>query len=125
MAAVVPAVDGIRQVIRARLRSEKVACKTAVIRQVLPDIEAATSAGFTYAQIALWLRDGQSLVISGKHLSAIVSELRRQKKRSPARMSTQSKSTTQLHMFDKLTAGSVSGEKRFKHDPVADAEELM
>lgn len=125
MAAVVPAIDEIRQVIRAHLRSEKVACKTAIIRQVLPDIEAATSAGFTYAQIALWLRDGQRLAISGKHLSAIVSELRKQRKRSPVRTNSPSKTSTQLNMFDKLTADSMSSEKRFKHDPVADAEELM
>jgi hypothetical protein len=125
MAAIVPAIDEIRQVIRARLRSEKVASKTAIIRQVLPDIEAATSAGFTYGQIALWLRDGQGFAISGKHLSAIVSELRKRKKRSPMRTNTQLKASTQLNMFEKLKTDSIALEKKFNHDPVADAEELM
>ena len=120
MPAVVPAIEGIRQLIRDRLRSEKVECKTAIIRQLLPDIETATNAGFTYVQVARWLADAQGFAISGKHLSVIVSQLRRQKK------GRREKPNAQLNMFEKLKADTAAEVgKRFKHDPVADAKELM
>ncbi|MCU1327840.1 MAG: hypothetical protein JWN34_3210 [Bryobacterales bacterium] len=113
-----PLVDGLRQAIRENVRSEKIECKTAIIRQLLPDIKAATDAGFTYVQIAAWLAKAQGFSISGKHLAVIVSQIKQRKKAKEPK--------AQLNMFDKLKADKAADTaKRFTHDPVSDAKGLM
>ena len=120
MSTVTSPIEGTRQYIRDRLRSEKVKSKTAIIRQLLPEIEAAADAGFTYVQIAGWLEEALGFAISAKHLSVIVSQLHRQKK------GRRVKPKAKLDMFERLRvdAAGEAGE-RFKHDPVADPKKLM
>lgn len=111
-------VDGLRQAIRENLRSEKVECKTAIIRQLLPDIKAATEAGFTYVQIAAWLGKAQGFTITGKHLAVIVSQIKKRQKQPQAK--------AQLNMFEKLKADKAADEgKKFRHDPLESGKGLM
>ena len=120
MSTVTSPIEGTRQYIRDRLRSEKVKSKTAIVRQLLPEIEVATDAGFTYVQIAGWLEEALRFAISAKHLSVIVSQLHRQKK------GRRGKPKAKLDMFERLrvdAAGEAS--EGFKHDPVADPKKLM
>ena len=113
-------VEGMRQLLRERLRSETVECKTAIVRQLLPDIEAATDAGFTYVQIAGWLAQAQGFVISGKHLAVIVSQIHRRKR------ARREKPQAQLNMFEKLKSDKAAEDKKaFKHDPLESGKGLM
>jgi hypothetical protein len=109
-----------RQLLRERLRSEKVECKTAIVRQLLPDIEAATEAGFTYVQIAGWLAQAQGFVITGKHLAVIVSQIHKQKK------GRRERPKAQLNMFEKLKSDKAAEDRKaFKHDPLENGKGLM
>ena len=88
--------------------------------ELLPEIEAATDAGFTYVQIAGWLERSLGFPISGKHLSVIVSQLCQQRK------GRRGKSKAGLDTLERLKADAAAeAGKRFKHDPMADAKRLM
>ena len=65
--------------IKDKTRTERLHSKTAVVRQVLGDIEAARASGHTYVAIAEWLKP--CLDITGKHLAVIVNQLHKRKKK--------------------------------------------
>jgi hypothetical protein len=116
MPAVVPAIEGIRQFIRDRLRSEKVECKTAIIRQLLPDIETATNAGFTYVQVARWL-GAQGFAYQA---APVGDRLQLRQKKGRREKPNAQQTCSRLKADTAAEAG-----KRFKHDPVADAKKCV
>ena len=99
-------IDALKKTLVERTKSEPVVCKTAIVRQLLKEIDAATDAGHTYVQIAEWLKP-KGLDISGKHLAVIVSQIRKKKKPK----------TSQPSLFD--------GPKKFKHSAIEKGEGLI
>lgn len=101
------------KLIRQRMSSDRAGRgKTALIRKHLADIEAAVDAGFTYVQIAEWI--SPVLVITPQHLSTIVGQVQKRKK----------KPTPQPEVKGKPILMETEG-KKFKFDPLESGKGMM
>jgi hypothetical protein len=113
----VASIEALRQAIRERTKTEKVLSKTAIVRQLLPEVEAARQKGFTFAQLAEWLREAQGLDLSGRRLAVMVAQIRARKKPQKKK---------QLSIFDQLSADEKAEKgKTFRHDPLGKGDGLI